>query len=142
MRMTPQQFIRGVIGVPFIPHGRGYSGIDCYGLVYLAHRDVLGIELPTYAEDYVSTRPSSQLAELIAAHRKEVWWNVESEPMKFGDVVLLRCGGLPVHCGVALGDGSLRMLHVEQGISTCIESYDAPLWQRRVEGFWRHALHA
>ena len=141
MHVTPQQFIRGVIGVPFIPRGRGYSGVDCYGLVYLAHRDVLGIELPTYVEDYGSTRPSLELAELITTSRKETWWVVENEPARFGDVVLLRCGGLPVHCGVAIGDGA-RMLHVEQGISTCLESYGSPLWQRRVEGFWRHALRA
>ncbi len=37
-----------LVGIPFIAGGRGWDGCDCWGLLLLAYREVLGIELPSY----------------------------------------------------------------------------------------------
>lgn len=39
------------IGIPYRQCGRSLAGIDCYGLVWLVYRDVLGIELPDWMQD-------------------------------------------------------------------------------------------
>lgn len=44
----PEEFIRDWLGVPHIYNGRDSQGVDCYGLVWLYYRDVLGITLPDW----------------------------------------------------------------------------------------------
>lgn len=34
------------IGIPFVDKGRDFNGADCYGLVMLYYKEVLGIEIP------------------------------------------------------------------------------------------------
>ena len=40
-------------GVPYKHNGRSFSGVDCWGLIYLFFRE-LGIELPTDDGEYIS----------------------------------------------------------------------------------------
>lgn len=133
--MTLAQFIARAIGVRFRTHGRDFSGWDCWGLVWRAHREVWAVALPSGTELYQSARPDADLARVMAAGRDASWREVTG-PVRAGDVVLLRCAGWPVHVGLAIGRG--RMLHVEAGIDTCIECYDRGLWKNRVMGVWRH----
>lgn len=132
--LTLAEFARKVIGAPFLVRGRDYTGVDCYGLVYLAYRDVYGLELPLRT-DYESIRPSASLQAYVIEGRDRAWRPVD-KPLP-GDVVLLRCGAVPVHCALALGQGDW-MLHTENGSEAVLEKYTDPLWANRVEGFWRH----
>lgn len=135
--MGPVDFVRRAVGVPFVTRGRSYDGADCYGLVFLAYRDALEIPIPSYADEYVSARPSRALADLIARESR-AWRRVDDEPRWFGDVLLLRreeCGGRAAHCALALD--ARRMLHTEAGIDACVEMYDSPLWRDRVAGVFR-----
>ncbi len=62
------------IGLPYRDHGRDRSGVDCWGLAVLVYRDVLGIELPSYAEGYVSTNERAEIADLIAERQQVGPW--------------------------------------------------------------------
>lgn len=41
-------WVQRYVGIPYRPCGRDHYGIDCYGLVCLVYREVLGIELPDW----------------------------------------------------------------------------------------------
>ena len=135
--MTLDEFTRRAIVVPFVGQGRGWDCWDCWGQIFVFHRDVLGVKLPSYTECYQdaghSVESRQRLSTLIKTNMG-AWRRVESpEP---GDVVLLNIGGRPIHVGLAIGDG--RMLHTERRINTVIERLASPMWARRIEGFYRY----
>jgi murein DD-endopeptidase len=39
------------VGIPYVAHGRDYAGADCWGLLYLFYRDVLGVQIPSYVAE-------------------------------------------------------------------------------------------
>lgn len=127
--MTVQDFI----GISYVSKGRARDGCDCYGLVYLYYRDVLGIKLPEYATEYTDAEELDEVARLVARGRPN--W-VEVSPPREGDVVLLKIWREPVHVGVYVGDG--RMLHVRRGANACLERLDGPFWRSRIDGYFRH----
>ena len=117
--------------------GRDWDAWDCWGMLCVFHRDVLGVTLPSYVDDYQDAGESPEsrkgLRDLIATNLG-AWRRVdEPEP---GDGVLLNIGGRPIHVGLAIGDG--LMLHTERKINTVIERLASPMWARRIEGFYRY----
>lgn len=136
--MTLEEFARAAIAVPFADHGRGWNGWDCWGLVRLAYREVLEVDLPAWSEGYddAGETPAGrdQVARLIAAGR--VGW-IRTAPPGPGDVLLLNLRGRPLHVALALWHG--RFLHTESRTGTVIERLAAPLWARRLEGSYRLA---
>lgn len=136
--MMQDEFIRRAIMVPFMDKGRDWDSWDCWGAVFMFHREVLGISIPSYAEGYSDAGHSAEsrraLTDLFEKGMAS-WRRVESpEP---GDVVLLNIGGRPLHVGLAIGGG--QMLHTERKINTVIERLGSPMWERRIEGFYRYA---
>ena len=71
--MTMDEFIREALAVPFKDKGRDYKAWDCYGLLYCFFKDVRGIELPSYVDDYKdagnSEESRKELSELIAGNK-------------------------------------------------------------------------
>jgi cell wall-associated NlpC family hydrolase len=121
---------RKYVGIPYVPHGRDFQGVDCYGLLRLVFRQEFGAEIPEYVYDD-ATVPDAFEAGL----NDSCWSLVAAEQL--GDVILLTVKGKPFHCGLVLEPG--RMLHVTRlGYSACIERYDSPRWANRVRGFYRH----
>jgi cell wall-associated NlpC family hydrolase len=128
----------GFIGVPFLARGRDHAGCDCFGLVYLVYRDVLGITLASYVEAYASTEERAEIAALIAGDASAwPWTSVPAGREREFDVALFRRGGLDSHIGIVAARG--RMLHVEDGGQSCIETYGNGKWHARLAGFYRHA---
>ena len=134
--MSPEEFARLAIEVPFVEKGRSTLGWDCWGMVHLFHRHVLGVEIPSYLTDYINAGSSikgrRQLATLIGKHLSG-WDRVEHPAV--GDVVLLNINGRPIHVGIAIDAD--RMLHTEAKCNTLIERLASPMWSRRIEGFYR-----
>lgn len=134
--MTPVEFARRAVRVPFVPRGRSYDGWDCWGLVYVGYRDVLGVGLPDYLDEYDARLAYGELALLILEHRREAWRRVDPPgPM---DVALYRVGRYPSHVGLVVP--GRRLLHTEAGPGTVLEPLAARLWGDRVEGYYRHVV--
>lgn len=123
------------IGLPFKEHGRDRRGVDCWGLVRLVMAEKFGIVLPSYSTYYDSTTREDQLAPLIAEERRH-WISIEHGEEVFGDVVVLRMRGQPIHVGLVIERG--RMLHAEIGIGSVLDSYASARWALRVTGFYRY----
>ena len=122
--MPLAEFIRRAIAVPFVEQGRGWSGWDCWGVVVMLHREVLGVELPRYTTGH---------SDAWAGHPPK--WDNVSRPEP-GDVVQLCIAGRPIHVGIAIGDG--LMLHSDPTAGTVVERLASPKWSHRVEGFYRY----
>lgn len=112
--MTSLSFDR-LVGIPHAEDGRGRSGASCYGLVSIAFREVLGVDLP----------------EVIDA---DTWIRIEEGQERPFDVILMR--ERPWHVGLVTRRGS--MLHMPEGKSSVIEPYTTGRHARRVEGIYRH----
>lgn len=132
-RINPAAYI----GVPFLEHGRyADDGLDCWGLVRLVLREQLGVELPDLGYSYPHSHAVGAIT-LTVGEQLPSWQEVERGQEQPGDVVLLRILGAPIHVGVVTEPG--WMLHVMQGIDTCLERYDGPIWSRRIEGIFTPA---
>lgn len=123
------------VGLPFEERGRGPCAYDCWGLFRLVHREQLGIELPSFADDYATVEDRQALADLLDGNMSP-WREVEPGAERPGDGLLMRMAGSPSHVGVVAGRG--LVLHIERGAGSVIESYRESRLRRRVVGFFRH----
>lgn len=115
------------IGIPYVDRGSSFQGCDCWGLVWLYHVEVMKHLVPRY-EGYGSAE-APEITDYISS-RWNQWESVDPANMEQGDVVALRLGRLPVHCGVYINNG--QMLHVLEGRMSCLE--------RVTSGFWKTAI--
>lgn len=113
-------------GVPFIEHGRDYDGWDCYGAILTAYRDVAGIDIPDYSA--YNIKNFKRLRDLFEARKGEFWRQVDGPGPMVAACLFRR--GLSIHTGICVN--KREVMHVEQGIETCIESLSA----FRIEGFY------
>lgn len=123
-----------LVGLPYLDKGRDRGGVDCWGLVRLAFAELRGIELPAYSESYATAADRRATAELIAGELGP-WRAVARGLEQAFDAILIREGRFPRHVGLVTAPG--RMLHVEQGFSSRIESYRAGAIAPRIVGFYR-----
>lgn len=124
------------LGIPYVERGRDRDGVDCYGLVFLIYREVLGIELPRYegAPDWREL----EAVEAMLDDRLTEWIEVPKRDVRFGDVIVTRYQGRR-HIGISLGGSSY--FHAG-GCGTTNEDLGRAFWNRRVEGCYRHAALA
>lgn len=136
------EFTDRALDVPFIEKGRDYEGWDCWGLIYVAYRDLYNIELPVYTGEYNSTRRREELQGLIT-RRKAGTWELR-DPYEPGDVALVKMLGRNCHVGLMLPD--MYMLHVQDHVQAVVEKIDRPPWRdkeyNKVEGIYRHVDRA
>lgn len=126
------------VGVPYVDKGRDPTGWDCYGCYRFVLAERHQILLASWADTYASaTDKASVVATAHARLRSPEWGDrVALGDEREGDAVVLLLGGVPLHCGYVIEPGI--MLHALQGRMTCIERYTAPLWNKRIEGIYRH----
>ena len=128
--MTWRKFADIAVGVPFNEKGWGYTGWNCWTLVCCGYEDVLGIKLPTYLDDFVTTRNQIRLARLFRDGRAANWKQVEREE---GAVACILRRRRPIHVGIAYGRSDI--LHCDFGALTVIE----PERHMRIDGYWKPA---
>ena len=134
--MTIKEFMDKALRVKFVDKGRDYSGWDCFGPGYVAYRDILGIELPSFVDEYVdagNTKASRRVIRDIILSQKHNWETVD-KPQAL-DIVLFRFGDTETHLGIMID--KKRFLHCEKTINTVIERVDSAKWKKRVEGIYR-----
>jgi cell wall-associated NlpC family hydrolase len=123
-----------LVGIPYVQHGRSYDGADCWGIVFLYYRDILGRSIPSYVAEMEARefRPRG-IGPLISEERDRAWSEV-SAPIA-GDVVLMRTGIHHNHVGIYLAGRTT--LHSEGPGLSAIERLDALHLRNRVSGFYR-----
>lgn len=134
--MKLDEFINLILKMPFKEKGRDYSGGDCGAVHYLAYRDVLGIELPSFIDDYVNAgndEASRRVIHDILLSQKQFWDKVD-KPRAL-DVALFRLGNTETHLGLMIDKN--RFVHCERKINTVIEHINSMKWKNRVEGIYR-----
>jgi cell wall-associated NlpC family hydrolase len=126
------------VGIPYLDRGRSVVGLDCYGLVHLVFRELRGIDLPSYAERYVTGSDRKAMARLIAGEL-DAWQEIPPGHEAVFDGVLMREGNFPRHIGIVTSPGML--LHVSDGETSRIERYRSGILANRIVGFYRYRDH-
>lgn len=126
--MTTSDFISRMIGVPWANRACSFEKVDCWGLVVLYYRHVLGIELHQ-TPDYEAG------ADFFTCYQGDVFfWRLVDKPVDGGIFVGYR-GAQPAHVGLVLNrqalhsrgeNGSVRMdsLLVIQRAFTKVEFFE------------------
>ncbi|MEO7466715.1 MAG: NlpC/P60 family protein [Sphingobium limneticum] len=141
--MTAAHWARPYVGMPYVDHGRDAHGCDCWGGVRLVLRDVFGHDLPSYGELYVSGSHQPSVTATVTTGLEEQFCDVTRRDedgriiprSSEGDMVILRIGGRPWHCGILVSDE--LFLHWPEGMTACIERLNSAMWLRRISGFYR-----
>lgn len=117
------------MGWPFMEHGRGPDGIDCFGLL-LHLQASIGRALPDL--DYADTRADhrASIDRYSARARPVALCDIEA-----GDVVLFDPKDCINHCGVALGAG--LFVHATRAAGVTIQRLGAQPWSRLIAGVYR-----
>lgn len=137
--MTPPDWTRRYIGLPYRPLGRDLAGCDCWGLVTLVYARELNIVLPDHCADYRDPEARAEVARLIETGRQAPEWRPlpESHPAQDFDVALFRVGRLVSHVGLVCGGGGF-VLHIAAGDCAKIESLKRGSLSLRLKGLYRH----
>ncbi len=121
--------------IPYVDNGRDEKGVDCWGLTRLFYKKEFGISLPSYTEEYTSPKEKLEVSNAIKKHKID-WIEIPAGEELFGDVIILRLAGYPLHIGIVIS--SEMMLHTLKKIGTCVEAYNSKMWKNRIFGFVRH----
>ena len=126
--MILRDFVAAAISVPFIEKGRTYEGWDCWGLIRCAYKDVYDIDLPSYTDNYESTKEQQLLRTIIAAHRLDgAWRQIGKRP---GSIAVIYNLGYPTHIGLVISNYDI--IHAQRGIGTVVQE----IKELPVESYW------
>ncbi len=131
-------WLRDHVGLPHLRAGRSRDGVDCYGLLWLVFRDVIRIELASYAGETLDAPERAEIAELIAGGRRISPW-VALDPLdseREFDMAVFRRGGIESHIGIVVAPG--QMLHILAGGESHVDRFDVGRWKAKLIGIHRH----
>lgn len=127
--LAPAQMIDRLLTVPYARDRGDFTGADCWGVVELWYRHVLGIVLADRQD-----HPSSH-AGLQAGFDGKTDWLPVSEPADHA-LVVMRAGRLNAgHIGVYFG-GSV--LHTDEAHGCVFERFNSPMLRSKRTGIFRH----
>ena len=109
-------FINKVLGARWVNRKANFSECDCYGLVILYYKEVLGIEVPCFGYH--------ELEEFMLCYNisKEKWCKID-EPQD-GCLFVAFTASNPTHAGIVIDN---KALHSREGAGVRIDSLDAIL---------------
>lgn len=120
------------VEIPFKSHGRDREGLDCYGLVCLVYKELLGLTLQSWSHLYNDAHrvnPSS------VQQGFDQWQKVD-KPL-IGDLALFQAGR-GMHVGICLDRKGVQMLHTTEGVAVSVEKISSPHWSKRFRGFYHY----
>ena len=94
--MNQSEFINKIKGVPWVNRAVSFDEVDCYGLVVMYYRHVLGLELPVVAG---FTENHSIIDCWIGGIHS--WEQVDTPPVK-GLLFTSYRGDAPMHVGIVI----------------------------------------
>lgn len=99
--MLKSEFIEKVTGVPWVDRACTFEAMDCWGLVVLYYRHVLGIEIH-HAADYESG------SDFLTCFEEEVIFWLDTEIFTDGGIFIAYYGAQPVHVGLIVDGMALH----------------------------------
>ena len=119
------------IGLPYQNLGRSFSGVDCFGLVYIVYNE-LGITLPDFTE---LQYPQDWYKNSENYILDNIWgdWVEVNPPYQIFDALLFYNSSRRVvvnHIGVYINDD--KFLHIMEGATSQIS---------RLTGYWESKLY-
>jgi len=121
------------VGIPYKHQGRDINGIDCWGLIKLIYKDMLGIEIWDIGEDYSKDWSWEGKDYFIENYQKQ--WERVTEPRIFDGVLIHNGRGRTNHAGVMLEND--RFIHcIKAGV--VISRITDRNWSNRVAGYFRY----
>lgn len=124
------------IGIAYADRGRSRAGADCWGLARIVYAEKLGVDLPSYVEDYPSSSASQPIAGLVGrVSSLPVWEKVAGVPQPF-DILVFRNGRHDSHIGIAADRG--LMLHMVEGDQARLENFSGGRWASRFVAAYRY----
>lgn len=139
MKNTHQQIseayskhINDMIGLP-------YSSFDCWDIVKLFHKKIMGNDLelgirylvPSQRND-TDSKEWAILSQWLIKDNKDKYFKKVSAP-QFGDIIALRIFGMTAHLGVYLNDKTF--LHTSETTGSMVDRLAR--WEKRIDGFYR-----
>ena len=132
IRSKLHELSEALIGTPFKHLGRTKEeGFDCYGLFIFLMKEI-GVEIPdwTYNQDWAK-HGKNYFVENYHFYAQEI----RADCIKAGDAALLK-GVNGTACHVVVCIGGNKFIHTLKGIGVSIASFDLPMYQRRLVGFY------
>jgi len=131
--MSEISMVMRYAGIPYKHQGRTSDGLDCWGLIKLIYKEMLGIEILDIGEDYPDDWSWKGKDLFIENYQKQ--WDRRKVPEVF-DVILINNGkGTANHAGVMLD--KLRFIHcIRAGV--IVSKITDRIWQGRINGYFRY----
>lgn len=134
-------WMKKYLRIPYKVRGHDFDGCDCGGLLRLVYKEELGIILPDWEDQYISTHRESfrTLDSIFDAQTSTIGdfpMRVPLDEVQPFDALVLRIGNARVHTGIVTKKG--RFLHVQEGEHANIDDYDGLKWKNRLVGVYRH----
>lgn len=123
-QLTSQVYFKQYIGTP-------YEVLDCWGVVKSFYDEVLDIPIQMAGPD---TPLGPDAAEPMIKALAGAFSEVPADAYKFGDILLLRLFGRPVHLGIYLSE--TQILHTHKATGCIIDRFSR--WERMIEGCYRY----
>ena len=127
-------YIRNLIGRPWIAGARGPEAYDCWGLFLEVQRTQFNRELPEIPVDALNIK---EVLNAFSHHPERQRWQKVKQPTE-GDAILMRQSRYPVHIGVWLdidGGGVLHAVQHAGVVYQMLTALEAHGW--RIEGNYR-----
>lgn len=122
-----------LMGIPYQHNGRDFSGVDCWGIVYLFFRE-LGIELPVNDGDEISCKwykeDPDRYYRGLTALGKEVGHFQNLQPLDIAYFRLYR--NVITHTSIMLD--KIYFLHVLIDKQVEIDTMNRRFWRRKYAG--------
>jgi len=120
--------VKDLIGIPYKPHGRDNTGMDCYGIVIEVLRRK-GIIVPDvfYQDTIIET--NKKVLKVL----ENIIPNTKLDKPEEGAIVEFLIMGHPSHVGVCLGDGTF--IHALIKIGVVIEPLSR--YRNKLKGYYR-----
>lgn len=128
---------RDYVGLPWQFAGRSRDGVDCWGLLWLVYRDVVDIQIASYAQETTDAPEREQIASLMVGELgKSPWVDIHPGQEREFDMAVFKRAGIDSHVGVVVEPG--RMLHITNGTESRVERFDQGRWKSKLIAVHRH----
>lgn len=124
------------VGLPYATGGRGPAEVDCWGLFALVWAEQFKRPMPDYLGALWTAGSDPEAVAKSAKEYASLFKRIAPGDEREGDGILFRMRGHPLHLAMVVAPG--LMLHVEDGLESCIEPYRTFQWERRIIDFYRY----